>query len=439
MDEKGPNKSIVILGNGISGITTARHLRKNSSHSITVISEESPYFFSRTALMYVYMGHLQFDHTQPYENDFWEQNKIDLVQKRVQRLNTQEQTVVFDDGNTLAFDALVLACGSLPNKFGWPGQELKGVQGLYHKKDLENLETLSDSIATATVVGGGLIGVELAEMLHSRGKKVHFLIRESSFWNKVLPPEESAMINLHLLAQGIDLHLSTTLDTIEGDATDRVVRVHSTQKKTFDCEWVGLAVGVSPNIDFLKDSGLALGKGIQVNRYLETNLPNIYAVGDCAEQLEPQAGRKAIEAVWYTGRIMGETLAQTLTGNKTAYQPGPWFNSAKFFDIEYQTYGQVSALANPEKESQLYWGHSKKNCSIRLSYHPYTLTFTGVISLGIRLRHDYFDRWLQTTTSINEVIQDLTQSFFDPEFTPNYMTDILNEWETQLSTLAPNP
>ena len=231
MDEKGPNKSIVILGNGISGITTARHLRKNSSHSITVISEESPYFFSRTALMYVYMGHLQFDHTQPYENDFWEQNKIDLVQKRVQRLNTQEQTVVFDDGNTLAFDALVLACGSLPNKFGWPGQELKGVQGLYHKKDLENLETLSDSIATATVVGGGLIGVELAEMLHSRGKKVHFLIRESSFWNKVLPPEESAMINLHLLAQGIDLHLSTTLDTIEGDATDRVVRVHSTQKK----------------------------------------------------------------------------------------------------------------------------------------------------------------------------------------------------------------
>jgi hypothetical protein len=63
----------------------------------------------------------------------------------------------------------------------------------------------------------------------------------------------------------------------------------------------------------------------------------------------------------------------------------------------------------------------------------------GVISLGIRLRHDYFDRWLQTTTSINEVIQDLTQSFFDPEFTPNYMTDILNEWETQLSTLAPNP
>ena len=81
---------------------------------------------------------------------------------------------------------------------------------------------------------------------------------------------------------------------------------------------------------FLKGSGLALGKGIQVNRFLETNLPNVYAVGDCAEQTEPLTGRQAVEAVWYTGRIMGETLAQTLTDRKTAYQPGPWFNSAKF-------------------------------------------------------------------------------------------------------------
>ncbi len=64
-------KKVVIIGNGISGITTARHLRKKTSYSIVVISEETPYFFSRTALMYVYMGHLKFEHTKPYEDNFY--------------------------------------------------------------------------------------------------------------------------------------------------------------------------------------------------------------------------------------------------------------------------------------------------------------------------------------------------------------------------------
>ena len=428
------NKAIVIIGNGISGITTARHLRKNSSHSITIISEESPYFFSRTALMYVYMGHLQFEHTQPYEPHFWEHNNIDLVQKRVNQLDAQNQTLVFEDGTRLSYDTLVLATGSKPNRLGWAGQNLEAVQGLYHKKDLEDLEKWTNSINTAVVVGGGLIGIELAEMLHSRGKKVHFLVRESSFWNTVLPPEESKLINQHIRAHGIDLRLSTELESIEGGPSGRVCGVVSSQKETLTCEWVGLAVGVSPNIHFLKDSGLALGKGIQVNRYLETNLPNIYAVGDCAEQLEPSAGRQSIEAVWYTGRMMGETLAQTLTGNKTAYQPGPWFNSAKFFDIEYQTYGLVSPTPDPEKEAQLYWQHPKKNCALRLSFDPHTLDFMGALSLGIRLRHESFDSWLQKKSSMNQVVQELGESFFDPEFTPSYLAEIQKEWEIKRST-----
>ena len=68
---------IVIIGNGISGVTTARHIRKRSKAKITIISGETKYFYSRTALMYVFMGHMQFEHTQPYENNFWPKNNID--------------------------------------------------------------------------------------------------------------------------------------------------------------------------------------------------------------------------------------------------------------------------------------------------------------------------------------------------------------------------
>ena len=133
---------------------------------------------------------------------------------------------------------------------------------------------------------------------------------------------------------------------------------------------------------------------------------------------------------------MGETLAQTLTDRKTAYQPGPWFNSAKFFDIEYQTYGELSPTPDPEKEVQLYWQHPTENCSLRLSFDPQYLFFKGIVSLGIRLRHEYFDRWLRTPTLMSEVVNKLSQSFFDPEFSPTYQTEIQSKWELKKSTFA---
>ena len=86
---------IVIIGNGISGVTAARHIRKNSNKKITIVSAESKYFFARTALMYVYMGHLKFEHTQPYENWFWEKNKIQLKQGFVKAVHTDTKKITF--------------------------------------------------------------------------------------------------------------------------------------------------------------------------------------------------------------------------------------------------------------------------------------------------------------------------------------------------------
>ena len=109
-------KHIVIIGNGIAGITAARHIRKRSTHRITVISAETDYFFSRTALMYVYMGHMKFEHTKPYEDWFWEKNRIELKRAYVKAVKPEVNCVVFDDDTTLRYDDLIIATGSKPNK-----------------------------------------------------------------------------------------------------------------------------------------------------------------------------------------------------------------------------------------------------------------------------------------------------------------------------------
>lgn len=435
MNKNGSKKSIVIIGNGISGTTLARHIRKNSSYAITIISYESPYFFSRTALMYVYMGQLPFSDTEPYEPQFWRDNSITLLQQRVTQILLDKKQLLLDDSRLFSYDILVLATGSKPNLLGWPGQNLKAVQGLYHKQDLEKLEEWTPSIQSAVIVGGGLIGIELAEMLHSRGKKVHFLIRESHFWNSILPNEETKLVTQHILDKGIELHLNTELKSIASDAEERAKGVYTKEDLFIPCQWVGLSVGVSPNIAFAKKSGLEANKGILVNKYLETNQKGIYAIGDCAELMEPQQGRSPIEAIWYTGRMMGETLAQTITGKRTPYTPGPWFNSAKFFDIEFQIYGQVSASPHKQKERHIFWKHNSKNRTIRISYNPNTLCFLGCMTLGVRFRHAYFDNVLRENKSMDFVITTLEESFFDPEFYPTYKKEILMLWELEKSNL----
>ena len=428
---------IVIIGNGISGVTAARHIRKNSDKEITIISAETDYFFSRTALMYVYMGHMKFEHTQPYEPWFWNKNRINLKKGFVTKVHSKLNEIEFSDGEKLNYDKLIIATGSKPNKFGWPGQDLKGVLGMYHKQDLENLEKYApnNSICKrAVIVGGGLIGIELAEMLHSRKIPVTFLVREQSFWNGVLPKEESAIINKEITDNGIDLRLGVNLQEIKSDENGNVKSVIIAETgEEIKCNVVGLTAGVSPNVDFLKDSDLEIGRGVKVNRFLETNTPNIYAIGDCAEQHESIGQRKPIEAVWYTGRMMGETVAQTICGNRIAYKPGHWFNSAKFFDIEYQTYGWVWAQSK-ENEARFYWEHESGKKCIHINYDKNTNQFTGINTFGIRMRHDFFNRVLDEKQTIEYVLEHLADANFDPEFYKLHEPEIVAKFNKEHHT-----
>jgi NAD(P)H-nitrite reductase large subunit len=431
---------IVIIGNGISGVTLARHVRKFSNHNITIISDETDYFFSRTALMYVFMGHMTFEHTQPYENWFWKKNRIELKKGYVSAIDASSKLLKFDNGETMFYDKLVIATGSKPNTFGWPGQDSEGVTGLYHKQDLDKLEKYASNNAIckhAVIVGGGLIGIELAEMLSSRSIPVTFLVRENSFWNGVLPKGESEMINRHILSHHIDLRLSVNLREIKAASNGRVksIIIEETGEE-IPCDMVGLTAGVSPNIDFLKDSEIETGRGVLVNRYLETNVPDVYAIGDCAEQREAIGNRRPIEAVWYTGRMMGETLAQTLCGNRIPYNPGHWFNSAKFFDIEYQTYGWVHGMkGKPEYEVQFHWRHKDDDKCITMAYHKDTNTFLGINTFGIRMRHEIFDKWLTEERTVDYVINHLAEANFDPEFYSRYENEILESYTNQLQTV----
>ncbi len=491
---------IVILGNGIAGITCARHIRKRSNHRITVISGETEHFFSRTALMYIYMGHMTYDHIKPYEDHFWAKNRIDLVRAWISRVDPAAGKLTASDGREFAYDKLVIASGSISNRFGWPGQDLPGVQGLYSYQDLELLEENTraagggggnggasagggassgggasassgnggngggsgggagasarshasngrpatsasasshasngrpaTSVERAVIVGGGLIGIELAEMLMSRQISVTVLVRESSYWNNALAVRESELVTQYIRSHGLDLRLETGLKEIQAGANGRVAAIVTDKGETIACQLVGLTAGVAPNIGFLEGSGIETNRGVLVSRAFETNWPDIYAVGDCAEFREALPGRRSVEQVWYTGREHGVVLAETLCGQRKEYAPGPWFNSAKFLDLEWHTYGDVPPTPLPDQAS-LYWENTSGQQAVHLVYRASDGRFLGINSLGIRYRHLVFDRFLRDSRNIDYVLENLAAANFDPEFYRAWEPDILETYNRQ--------
>lgn len=416
-------KNIVIIGNGISGITLARHIRKLSDHKITVISAETEYFYSRTALMYVYMGHMKFEHTKPYEDWFWKKNRIDLVFDRVEKIDFQNKSLQLQKSPTIIYDDLVLAIGSKPNFPAWANKNIIGVQGLFSYQDLISMEENTKGIKRAIVSGGGLIGIEMVEMLLSRGISVKYLVREFKFWNKVLPKEEGDMVADHMIEHGVDLRLGTELSEIHEDSNGKVYSVTSLSGEKIETEFVGVCIGVVPNIDFLKDSELKTNKGILINNFFETNIPNVFAIGDCTEFEKTIPGRTKHEQIWYTGRMHAETLAKTICGKRTEYKPNNFFNSAKLFDIEYQVYSRDVIL--DDKFESFFYLNLKEKKSIRIYFNPENGIFEGVNLLGIRYRHEVCNRWLNEKRSVEYVLEHLSDANFDPEFYKHFEEELI--------------
>jgi len=403
---------LAIIGNGVSGVSAALEVRRlRPDWRITLISGESTHHYSRPALMYLFMGHMRYAETKPFEDRFWEEQRLDLLRAWVTHIDVEEKRLELHGGSSLEFDKLLVATGSKPNRFGWPGQDLEGVQGLWGLLDLRELYENARETRAAVVVGGGLIGIELGEMLHSRGIAVTFLVRERSYWSNVLPAEESAMINREIRAHGMELLLETELERIVDRGDGRCGAVETKDGRRIDCQLVGLTAGVRPNFDVLEGSGIETGRGVLVDGRLRTSAADVYAAGDCAE-IRTGGERKLVQQVWYTGKMQGRHVARTIAGEDPGdYEPGIWFNSAKFLDLEYQTYGQVNRDVPGERS--LYWEHPEGRHAVRIVY-----TDDGVVgfnTIGVRWRHEVCERWLAERAPVREVVQGLEAPWFEPE------------------------
>ncbi|MBL8179125.1 MAG: FAD-dependent oxidoreductase [Bryobacterales bacterium] len=407
----------VIVGNGVAGITAAFTLRQRDRHArITVIGGESDYFFSRTALMYAYMDRLTLRDMEPFERKTYAQRSIALVRGWAVDLDAARRLLRLATGQELLYDKLLLATGSVPHRAPWPGLDAVR-EGLVHFVSLEHLaecERLTPSTRQAVVAGGGLIGLELVECLRHHGVEVDFLVRESWYWPVALAAEEGAMIAEHVRAHGVRIHCGHQVSAATADQAGRISAVTTAAGLRLPCQMLGVCIGVRPAVDWLRKvtTPPAIGRGVETGDSFQTSLPGVYAAGDCAEFVRPD-GSRLLEQIWYSAKRQGEQAAAAMLGDAVAYRPPLFFNSAKFFDIEYTTVGDAAMLSRDGVRT-FYHRLPGRNASIRMVERHGAVT--GFNMLGSRWDHTLLERWIDERKPMDEAMRHLHLAQFDGEF-----------------------
>jgi len=426
----------VIVGNGIAGVTAAHLLRQRDGDAeIVIIGDETTYHFARTALMWIYMRQLTRRDSEPYERRHWRQGRYRLVHDRVIAIDTGARRVALERGEALSYDRLLLAVGARPNMFGWPGQELDGVCNMTRMADLERLEAVRPRLSRAVVVGGGLIGIELVEMMLHERVPVTYLVREPWYWDLVLSREEGEIVHRRLREHGVTLRLEDEIASIVDDGQGRVGSLTTRKGERLPCELVGVAVGVRPETELAKAAGIECERGILVDGALRTSAPDVFAAGDCAEvRLEGGAG--LVEQLWYTGIRQGRVAARAMLGDRVTYDPGIPLSSAQFLFLDYTNVGwmDLARFAPPERLTgqRLVPGEDRRlgleetfrqadgaPDSVRIAHLPRTGQVLGFSMLGSRWDSRVLTRWIEERRQIRWVLRHLDRAVFNEEFRVN--------------------
>lgn len=413
-------KHFVIIGNGAAGVEAALTLRERynaQQAKITIISKETDYFFSRTALMYAYMDLMERQDLEPYERGMWEKQRIELVRDEVIDLNADAHELTLKATGCITYTKLLLAVGASPRKVPFKGIEAvkDGLVNFVSMQDLDDCERLTLTTKEAVVVGGGLIGIELVECLQHHGVRVTFLIREEHYWPAALNKDEGLMVTEHIREHHVDVRLAEELERIEVDDQGRVSAIVTSKGDTLPAQFLGICVGVVASTDWLKAATTppALDRGIKTDRAFATSLPDVYAAGDCAQIDMGPDQPPVTETIWYSAKRHGRLAAQSMMGDTVNYSPPLFFNSSKFFHLEYTTVGTVTR--EPEGSRSLYKRMPGKQISTRIVVNAKDEVI-GFNMIGSRWNHRILERWILERRPLELVEQRLHEAQFDVEF-----------------------
>lgn len=316
----------VILGNGPAGVIAAETIRKNApDDEIVLIGDERKPPYSRMAIPHLLAGNINEAGTYlRRDKDYFSHLWITQVCGRVVHVSSRSRSVKMEDGSAIAFDKLLIASGAAPRIPVIPGIDFPGVHACWSLDDARCIQQLARPGARVVLIGAGFIGSIVMEALLARGVDLTVIERRDRMLPAMMGKRAGDLVQRWCEKKGVKVFTSTRVVAIGSGcladvASPRVVRLSNRGQLTADL--VVYCVGTMPNISFLKGSGIRCLQGVVVDASMQTNVPGVYAAGDCAESFDSIAGRTVISGVQPNAADQAYCAALNMTG-KHAFQRG---------------------------------------------------------------------------------------------------------------------
>ncbi|MEA2289087.1 MAG: 3-phenylpropionate/trans-cinnamate dioxygenase ferredoxin reductase component [Solirubrobacteraceae bacterium] len=355
-------QTFVVAGAGMAGGKAAETLREEGFEGRVVLvgaEHERPY--ERPPLSKDYLrGEVGREKVYLREPGFYDDNRIELrLGRTATGLDPSRRELTLDDGERLAYDALLIATGAEPRRLPIPGADLDGVLYLRTVGDSDALRERLDRGGAMVVVGAGWIGAEVAASARQRGLEVTVLDPLTVPLERVLGREMGAVYRDIHTDHGVRMHMGTGVEAIEGATSAE--RVRTSDGREIDCDVVVVGVGVLPRTDLAGQAGLAVEDGIVVDEHLRTDAPGVFAAGDVASAMHPLYGERIRVEHWANALEQGPAAARNMLGRSAAYDRLPYFFSDQYeVGMEYcgfaRTWDRVVVRGDPaSREFIAFW------------------------------------------------------------------------------------
>jgi NAD(P)H-nitrite reductase large subunit len=338
----------VIIGGSAGGIGAVEAIREvDPMGELTVISEESFPQYSRPMIS-EYVSREATLETMKYRGDqFWKKNNVQTLTGRTAvNIDFTKKQVELKGGTKVDFEKLLIATGGKPFVPRMEGGEKDGVFTFTELSSAKGLESKLEQSKSAVVIGGGLIGVSAAAALVKRGINVTLVELKEHILNLILDDKASEIAEKVLSEAGVTVITGQTVQRILGrkDKEGSVGGVVMTDGKEIPCDLVVVAIGVIPRTELVKETEVKLNRGIVVDRFMRTNIPDVYACGDVAEAHDFLINGNRLLPLWPLAHLGGRVAGYNMAGKKAEYEGGTVMSSLKYFDLPIIAVGNT----NPE-------------------------------------------------------------------------------------------
>ena len=339
----------VIIGDGNAGATAAETLRKEDGDiEITVLTDESEPLYNRIMLKNYMKGTLPKQYTRVHDEKWYEKRDIELkLNTRAENIDTEAREVETDSGDKIPYEKLLVATGGSPRKL----PQDSGFENLHYMwtmQDAEKIKESAENSEKAVVVGGGLLGIDLAVAYAENDCETHYLIRGENWWSRGLDKEGAEIIHRKMEDKGVNVVTETEVGELKGD--EEVEKVISKDGREFECDAVAVAIGQTPNSDFIEVEKND-ARMIKADKFLETSGEDVYAAGNMVDYYSPVFERRTVNGSWDHSEAMGETAAYNMLGKDEEFNFVNTYGVGHF-DIQFLAIGDWKGDTVEKKYSE---------------------------------------------------------------------------------------